>query len=68
MLDRLKASFILTPAILLLLCWIARFAAPEEVVRIGIAPFVLWAAAVSFVMAYLVTLYISFVAQKLLRR
>ena len=69
MINRLKASLVLTPAILVLLCWVARFAGAEEVIRIGIVPFLLWAAAASsFVMAYLVTLYISFVAKTLLGR
>ncbi len=68
MLNRLKASLVLAPAILVLLCWIARFAGAEEVVRIGILPFVLWAAAASLVMAYVITLYVSFVAKKLFGR
>ncbi len=65
---RIKASLILAPAILLLLCWIARFAAPEEVAGMGIVPFVLWAAAAAFVTAYLITLYVCFVAKKLFGR
>lgn len=68
MINRLKVSLVLTPAILVLLCWMARFAGAEEIVRIGIIPFLLWAAAASFVMAYLVTLYVSFVAKTLFRR
>ena len=68
MINRLKASLVLAPAILVLLCWVARFAGAEEVIRIGIVPFLLWAAAASFVMAYLVTLYVSFVAKTLLGR
>jgi len=68
MINRLKASFILAPGILVLLCWVARFAGADEVVRIGIMPFVLWAAAASFVTAYVVTLYVSFVAEKLVER
>lgn len=66
--NRLKASLVLTPAILLLLCWIARFAGTEEVARIGIVQFVLWAAAASLVMAYCITLYVSFVARSLFKR
>lgn len=65
MLTRLKASLILAPAILLLLAWIARFVGAEEVARMGIVPFALWAAAVALAMAYLVTLYVSFIAKKL---
>ena len=68
MIERLKASLVLAPAILVLLCWIARFAGAEEVARIGIVPFVLWAAAASFAMAWLVTLYVCFVAKKILGR
>ena len=68
MLNRLKASCILAPAILLLLCWIGRFAGVEEVTRIGIVPFVLWAGATAIVTSYLITLYASFVANTLFKR
>ena len=67
MINRLKASLILAPAILLLLCWIGRFAGAEEVSRIGIVPFVLWAGAASIVTAYFITLYVSFVAKTLFK-
>lgn len=68
MLNRLKASCILAPAILVLLCWLGRFFGVEEISRIGIIPFVLLAAAASIVMAYVITLYVSFVAKVLLGR
>ena len=68
MLNRLKASCILAPVILLLLCWVGRFAGTEEVARIGIAPFVLWAGAVAVVSSYVITLYVSFVAETLFKR
>ena len=62
MMTRLKASLVLTPAILALLCWIVRFSGVEEVARIGITAFTLWAIGVSFAVAYLVTLYVSVIA------
>lgn len=68
MLNRLKASCILVPVILLLLCWVGRFAGADEVARIGIVPFVLWAAATAVVTSYLITLYGSFVAETLFKR
>lgn len=68
MMNRLKASLILAPYILLLLCWVGRFAGADEVLQIGIVPFVLWATVAAIVMAYLITLYVSFVAKTLLRR
>lgn len=68
MIDRLKVSLVLAPAILVLLCWMARFAGAEEVVRIGVVPFLLWAGAASLVMAYLITLYVFVVANTLSRR
>ena len=36
--------------------------------RIGIVPFVLWAGAVAIVTSYLITLYLSFVAETLFKR
>jgi hypothetical protein len=57
--QRAIASFVLTPAFLLLLVWIGRFAGAEEVMKIGWVQFVLLAAAVSFMIAYCVTLYVS---------
>ena len=57
LLDRLKPCLILTPAIMLLLVWIGRFAGAEEVARIGVWQFVLWAAAVSFAISWCVTMY-----------
>lgn len=68
MINRFKASLILAPAILLLLCWIGRFAGADEASRIGIVPLVLWAGAVAVVTSYLITLYVSFVAETLFKR
>lgn len=68
MINRFKACLILSPAILLLLCWIARFAGAEEVTRIGLIPFVAWAAIASFAMSYCITLYVSFLARVLFKR
>ena len=68
MMFRLKASLVLAPAILALLCWVARFAGAEEVMRIGVVPFVLWAAVAALAMAYLITLYVALIAKTLLRR
>jgi len=65
---RLKASLVLAPAILALLCWVARFAGAEEVMRIGVVPFVLWAAVAALATAYLITLYVALIAKTLLRR
>ena len=67
MINRLKASLILAPAILLLLCAVGRFAGAEQVLRMGIVPFVLWAGAVAIVTSYLITLYLSFVAETLFK-
>ena len=66
--NRLIASCILAPVILLLLCWVGRFAGAEEVTRVGIVPFVLWAGAVAVVSSYVITLYVSFVAETLFKR
>ena len=56
-LNRLKSCLILTPAIMLLLVWIGRFAGAEEIARIGVWQFVLWATGVSFTISWCVTLY-----------
>ena len=66
-LNRLKASLILAPAVLILLCWLGRFAGVEEVSRIGIFPFILWAAVAAIVTAYIITLYISFIVKMLFK-
>ena len=68
MLTRLKASLILAPVFLLLLCWIGCFGGVEALSRIGIVPFLLWAAAGAIAMAYLITLYVSFVSQAMFKR
>lgn len=59
--QRFTASLVLTPAVLLLLVWIGRFPGSEEVARMGLVPFLLWALATSIVIAYCVTLYIAYV-------
>jgi hypothetical protein len=60
---RLKASLLLAPALFLLLCWIGRFAGPEQVMRLGILPFALLSAAVAIAIAYFVTLYVHYLAK-----
>jgi hypothetical protein len=62
--SRLKASLLLTPAIMLPLAWIGRFAGAEEVATMGLTSFVLWSAGVAFVIAYLVTMYVSLVSTR----
>ena len=57
---RLISAFILTPGIMLLLVWIGRFAGAEEVARIGIVQFLLWAFCVAFGIATMITLYIAY--------
>jgi hypothetical protein len=68
MLNRIKGSLILAPAILLLLCLIGRFAGSEELLRVGMGVYVIWAAATSLVVGYVVTVYVSFVAHTWFRR
>ncbi len=58
---RLTASLLLTPAIMLMLVWIGRVAGAEEVARMGIVQFLLWAAGAAFGIAATVTLYIAYV-------
>lgn len=67
MINRLKASLILAPAILLLLCWMGQLAGAEELSRIGITSFVLWASAAAIVMAYFITLYVSFIVETIFK-
>lgn len=66
--SRIKASLILAPAILLLLAWIGRFAASDEVTKVGIWLFLLWSAAASLVIAYTITLYVAFLSKTAERR
>lgn len=61
---RSKASLILAPAILLLLVWIGTFAGAEAVAKMGLTRFVLLAIVASIVIAYCVTLYVSFVMNR----
>ena len=68
MLTRFKASLILAPVFLLLLCWIGCFGGAEQVSRVGIVPFLLWATVGAIAMAYLITLYVSFVSQAMFKR
>jgi hypothetical protein len=62
--QRVIASLLLTPAILLLLAWTARFAGAEEVANMGLTSFVLWSAGAAFAIAYLVTMYVEFVSNR----
>jgi hypothetical protein len=61
LISRVKASLLLTPAILLLFVWIARFASIEEMGRMGSVVFLTWALATAFAISYIVTLYVSLV-------
>lgn len=58
--SRLKASLLLTPAISLLLIWVAVYGGSSaEVSRIGIPVFLAWAFATSLAIAYCITLYVA---------
>jgi hypothetical protein len=61
--SRVLATLLLTPAIVLLLVWIGRFAGADEVARIGNMQFVLWAFGVAFGIAATITLYIAFLVK-----
>ncbi len=63
MINRLKASLLLAPCIFLLLCWIGCFGDLAEIMRIGVPMFLVFGAAASIVMAYLITLYLLFIAK-----
>ncbi len=58
--QRLSASLLLSPAILLLLVWIGTFAGGEAVIKMGLIYFVLSAAVASIAIAYCVTLYATY--------
>jgi membrane-associated protease RseP (regulator of RpoE activity) len=60
---RFLSTLLLTPAIILVLVWIGRFAGADEVARIGIAQFLLWAAGVGFGVAATITLYIAYLTK-----
>ena len=57
---RLLASLLLTPAVVLLLVWIGRFAGTDEVARVGILQFLFWSLGVGFGIASTITLYIAY--------
>lgn len=61
--NRIFSALLLTPAIVLLLVWIARFAGPDEAARLGTLPLLLWAFAVAFGMAATITLYIAYLCE-----
>lgn len=56
---RLTSSLLLTPGLVLLLIWIGRFGGADEIVRLGVWQFLLWAAVVGFGIAATITLYIA---------
>ncbi|MFA7291480.1 MAG: hypothetical protein WC023_04440 [Rhodocyclaceae bacterium] len=57
---RVTATFLLTPAIMLLLVWIGRFTGSEEAARIGTLQFLLWAFGVAFGISATITLYVAY--------
>ena len=61
--SRVLSALLLTPAIMLLLVWIGRFAGADEVAKIGSVQFVLWAFGVAFGIAATITLYIAYLAK-----
>lgn len=61
--SRISSALLLTPAIMLLLIWIARFAGPDETARLGSLPLLLWAFAVAFGMAATITLYVAYLCK-----
>ncbi len=61
--SRITAALLLTPGIMLLLAWIARFAGPEEAARIGTTGFLLWAFGAAFGISAIVTLYVSYIVK-----
>lgn len=61
--SRALSALLLTPAIMLLLVWIGRFAGADEVARIGSLQFVLWAFGVAFGIAATITLYIAYLVK-----
>lgn len=63
MFGRLKSSLVLTPAIMFLLVWIGRFSGGDEVMRIGIFQFLLWACASAFAIAYCITFYAAYLCK-----
>jgi hypothetical protein len=67
MFNRLKASLILAPCIFLLLTWIGCFGNLAEIARIGVPLFLVFGAMAAIVMAYLITLYISFIAKTMFK-
>ena len=58
--SRVIATSLLTPGVMLLLVWIGRFSGSEEIARIGILQFLMWAFGAAFGIAAIVTLYVSY--------
>ena len=58
--SRVLSALLLTPAIMLSLVWIGRFAGADEVARVGIVQFLLWAFCVAFGIAAIITLYVAY--------
>lgn len=61
--SRVLSALLLTPAIMLLLVWIGKFAGADEMARIGSLQFVLWAFGVAFGIAATITLYIAYLVK-----
>lgn len=61
--SRLFASLLLTPALMLMLVWIGRFAGSDAVAGIGLLQFLMWALCVAFGIAATITLYIAYLYQ-----
>lgn len=61
--SRIQATLLLTPAIMLLLVWIGRFAGTEEIAKMGLLQFSLWALGAGFGISAMVTLYISYLCK-----
>jgi hypothetical protein len=62
--NRLLGSAALAPAIFVLLVWIGRYFASDEISKTGITSFVLLTAGVSIVMAYCLTMFVAFLKQE----
>lgn len=59
MINNIKLSFMLTPAIFLLAYWILALSNNPLVASIGLPQMILWALLLSFGVAYSVTLFIN---------
>lgn len=61
--SRVLATLLLSPALLLLLVWVGRFAGSDEVARMGIVQFSIWAFGAALGISATVTLYIAFLTK-----